>query len=43
MMENHRSEFIVIMAGYPKEMDELLSTNPGLMYVIVFCVKFREN
>jgi hypothetical protein len=32
MMEHHRNEFVVIMAGYPKEMDELLNSNPGLMY-----------
>lgn len=30
LMENDRSDTVVIMAGYPKEMNELLKTNPGL-------------
>lgn len=29
-MEDHQGEFVVIFAGYPDEMDELLETNPGL-------------
>lgn len=29
-MENHRDETIVVMAGYPAEMEELLNRNPGL-------------
>ncbi len=29
-MEDYKGEFIVIVAGYPKEMQEFLSTNPGL-------------
>ncbi len=39
-MENHRSDFVVIMAGYEKEMDEMMSANIGLdsrmPYKIVF-------
>ncbi|TVT37489.1 AAA family ATPase, partial [Amycolatopsis rhizosphaerae] len=29
-MENHREDFVVFAAGYPKEMDEFLEANPGL-------------
>jgi len=29
-MEDRRGEFFVIVAGYPKEMQEFLDTNPGL-------------
>lgn len=29
-MENHRGELMVIVAGYTKEMDKFLSSNPGL-------------
>lgn len=30
LMENHRNDTIVIMAGYPKEMEAFLALNPGL-------------
>jgi AAA+ superfamily predicted ATPase len=30
-MEDHRGEFMLIVAGYPKEMQEFLESNPGLM------------
>jgi len=30
LMEDNREKIVVIIAGYPKEMDELLSSNPGL-------------
>ena len=29
-MEDNRNQIIVIVAGYPKEMENFLSTNPGL-------------
>ncbi len=29
-MENHRSELVVIVAGYTNEMDQFIDTNPGL-------------
>ena len=30
MMEDHRGEFIVIVAGYPDEMQRFITSNPGL-------------
>lgn len=29
-MENHRGDTVVILAGYPREMQQFLTTNPGL-------------
>lgn len=29
-MEDHKNQFVLILAGYSEEMDEFLSTNPGL-------------
>lgn len=29
-MEDHKNDFILILAGYPKEIEEFLKTNPGL-------------
>ncbi len=29
-MEDHRDDLVVIVAGYPAEMDELIAANPGL-------------
>jgi SpoVK/Ycf46/Vps4 family AAA+-type ATPase len=30
MMEDHRHDFIVVVAGYTEKMDDFLSSNPGL-------------
>ncbi len=29
-MEDHKEDFVLILAGYPEEMDAFLATNPGL-------------
>lgn len=46
-MENHRSDLVVIMAGYPEEMDHLMTANVGLEsrmpYVIEFPNYSREQ
>lgn len=46
-MENHRDDFCVILAGYSKDMDDLLKTNPGLAsrlpYEITFPNYSREE
>lgn len=46
-MENHRKDFVVIMAGYPDEMEELMHGNAGLAsrmpYVIEFPNYTREQ
>ena len=46
-MENHRDDMVVIMAGYPKEMQQLMDMNPGLAgripYELVFPNYTRED
>ena len=46
-MENHRSDLVVIMAGYPQEMEDLMKANAGLAsrmpYVIEFPNYTREQ
>lgn len=41
-MENHREDIVVIFAGYPKEMEEFLSRNPGLRSRIAYHVPFDD-
>lgn len=41
-MENHRSDVVVIFAGYPDKMEEFLSRNPGLKSRIAFHVPFDD-
>ncbi|MDR3295174.1 MAG: AAA family ATPase [Clostridiales Family XIII bacterium] len=42
LMEDHRQEFVCIMAGYTKEMDEMLDTNPGLRERVQFYIDFPD-
>ncbi len=46
-MENHRDDMVVIMAGYPREMAQLMQINPGLPgrmpYVLEFPNYNREQ
>ena len=39
-MENHRSDFVVIMAGYSDEMKELMNGNPGLASRMPYNMEF---
>lgn len=39
-MENHRSDLVVIMAGYPEEMDMLMNSNPGLESRMPYVIHF---
>ena len=39
-MENHRDDMCVIMAGYPDEMDTMLSGNPGMKSRIPIVIDF---
>ncbi|MFD9894364.1 AAA family ATPase [Amycolatopsis sp. NPDC059027] len=41
-MENHRDDLVVITAGYPKEMDNFLETNPGLRSRFAGRVEFPD-
>lgn len=41
-MENRREDTIVILAGYPEEMNELLEWNPGMKSRIAFHVSFDD-
>ena len=39
-MENHRSDLMVIMAGYPDEMEQLLESNKGLKSRMPYRIEF---
>ena len=41
-MENRRDSVVVILAGYPDEMETFLSRNPGLRSRISFHIHFRD-
>lgn len=41
-LEDHRTEFVCIMAGYTEEMDRLLDSNPGLRDRIQFYIDFPD-
>jgi SpoVK/Ycf46/Vps4 family AAA+-type ATPase len=41
-MENHRSDMVVIFAGYPDRMEGFLQKNPGLRSRIAFHVPFAD-
>ncbi len=41
-MEDHRKDFICIMAGYTEEMNKLLDVNPGLRERIQFYIDFPD-
>ncbi len=41
-MENHRDDMVVIMAGYPKEMEKLMGLNPGLESRMPYQITFPD-
>lgn len=41
-MENNRDNLVIIMAGYKKEMDEMLKSNPGLADRIPYEIEFKN-
>ena len=41
-MENRREDTLVILAGYPDEMKQLLEWNPGMISRIAFHVSFDD-
>lgn len=42
LMEEHRGDLVVILAGYPREMEALLALNPGLRSRIPIRVDFPD-
>ena len=41
-MENHRDDLLVIMAGYPDDMDNLMNGNAGLRSRIPYTIHFKN-
>ncbi len=41
-MENHRTDMVVIFAGYPDKMESFLKKNPGLRSRVAFHVPFAD-
>ena len=41
-MENNHQDFVLILAGYPYEMDNFLSLNPGLESRFAFQLEFKD-
>ena len=41
-MENHRSDLVIIMAGYPDEMSNLMKSNPGLESRMPYVIEFNN-
>ncbi|MGM0470743.1 MAG: AAA family ATPase [Bacillota bacterium] len=41
-MEDHRDNLIIILAGYPQEMEDFLQTNPGLNSRFPITVEFED-
>jgi Holliday junction resolvasome RuvABC ATP-dependent DNA helicase subunit len=41
-MEEHRGKFVVIVAGYPKEMEKFLDSNPGLRSRFDTAIQFDD-
>jgi len=41
-MEDHRGEFIVIFAGYKKEMERFTDSNPGIASRIAYTMHFKD-
>ena len=39
-MENHRNDLVVVMAGYPDEMEQLMKGNPGLESRMPYLIEF---
>jgi len=42
MMENERNRLVVILAGYTREMNEFIGTNPGIKSRIAWIVEFPD-
>lgn len=41
-MDNQQQTFVLILAGYPKQMDYFLETNPGLRSRFPFIIDFKD-